>query len=874
MSNRRIIVWLLAGLVAGAAGCSGDSSNPADDAGVRDEGGAEGDVEPEGGGDADADADSDGVADADDGDAREVLDGPCTTHDQCQDDSWCNGAERCEEGICISGDDPCDDGVECTVDSCEEDSDRCFHTGDDSLCQDLLACNGEEQCLAAGCAPGTSPSCADTSPCTIDTCDEARGGCVHDPRDFDEDGFMTRDYGCDEEGGNDCNDRDPLVNPDAEEICDDIRDNNCDTVADFADPACRPANDSCSGAMLLEDGVAVNASTRGTVLDYTIPCNYYPYGVTDVAFAITIDATLDVIVDITSRSGTLYADFERTCGVASSSMRCLTGSTVQLRRNSLPAGTYYVIVQGGNSDFSITYTTEGPTPIPPNDVCSGAIDIPAAGGSVAGTLLDTTNHYVPSCAGAGAYPDVFYRLVLTEPKKITITAALTPSSYYTYVSLMTTCGDAGSELACAGGYAPTITRNFLDAGTYYIAVDGDQENPFSLNVLLEAPIYPPANDRCPGTEISGGGLFVGTLADTYRDYPPSCSTLSLSDVVYSFTTTEAQDVTVEVTPVGSSTTYVAALRTTCNDAGTEIACRSGNPARFTRRSVAAGTYYVVVSGPTTAPGNQFLLQLTLAPPTPVPPNDLCLGAIDVSAGGSFVGSTSACSDDYVPTCGTAAAYPDIVYNLTLTSPHDVSLALTSSSSLNYLDLRSGACGTGSTSLRCASGAAPTSFNRNVPAGSYWVLVDTSVEANTTLDVTVGPPTTACDGAATITVDYTSGSTYNTSVSGSTSGRPADFGATCAGLAAGPDVPYALVIPVRSTVTAEVTASSYDTALHIRSRCDDPSSEIACDDDGGSCSVCSMLSGLTLEAGTYYLIMDTFSSGTGGTYTLSVTATRL
>ena len=626
--------------------------------------------------------------------------------------------------------------------------------------------------------------------------------------------------------------------------------------------------------MLLEEGVSVNASTRGTVLDYTMPCNLYPYSVTDVAFSITITETLDVIVDITSRSGTIYADFERTCGVSSSSMRCLTGTTVQLRRNALPPGTYYVIVQGGNADFAISYTTAGPTPIPPNDVCTGATDVPAAGGTIAGTLLDTSNHYVPSCAGSGAYPDVFYRLVLTEPHKITITAALTPTSYSTYVSLMTECGDVRTEIACGSGYTATITRNFLDAGTYYIAVDGNTESPFSLNVLLEAPIYPPANDRCPGTEISGGGMFVGTLTDTYRDYPPTCSTTSLSDVVYSFTLAEPHDVTVEVTPVGSSTTYVAALRTTCSDVATEIACRSGNPARFTRRSLGAGTYYIVVSGPTTSPGSSFLLQLTIGAPTPVPPNDLCLGAIDVSAGGSFVGSTSACSDDYVPTCGTAAAYPDIVYNLVLASPADVTLALTSTSALNYLDLRSGSCGTGSTSMRCANGAAPGLFSRNIPAGSYWILVDTSVEANTTLDVTVGPPTTACDGATTITVAYGAGTTFSSSVSGTTAGRPTDFGATCAGSAAGPDVPYALVIPVRSSVTAEVTASSYDTALHIRSLCDVATSEIACDDDGGSCSVCSRLSAMTLEAGTYYLIMDTFSSCTGGTYTLRVDATRL
>jgi hypothetical protein len=390
MVVRRAGLWVvLGGLAAGlAAGCSDDTSST--------------DVPREdGGADADVDADADGRDDGDappteggDGDAdvdgREAFDGTCTEHEQCQDDQWCNGAERCEGGACVAGDDPCDDRIDCTVESCDEDLDRCYHTGDNSLCQDELVCNGEEQCLLTGCSAGTRPDCRDTSPCTIDNCVEDRGGCVHDLRDLDGDTFVTSDYGCDVLGGTDCNDSDALINPDADEICDDIRDNDCDTLPDFSDPECRPVNDTCAGAIALEAAVSVNSSTRGTIGDYTIPCSYSRYE--DVTFSITLTERLDVIVDASARSGgTLYVDFERTCGVASSSMRCQSGTTTSLRRNGLEPGTYYVVVQGsGGIDFTISYTTAGPTPIPPNDVCSGAIDIPAAGGVVTGTLLDTT----------------------------------------------------------------------------------------------------------------------------------------------------------------------------------------------------------------------------------------------------------------------------------------------------------------------------------------------------------------------------------------------------------------------------------------------------------------------------------------------------
>jgi hypothetical protein len=63
---------------------------------------------------------------------------------------------------------------------------------------------------------------------------------------------------------------------------------------------------------------------------------------------------------------------------------------------------------------------------------------------------------------------------------------------------------------------------------------------------------------------------------------------------------------------------------------------------------------------------------------------------------------------------------------------------------------------------------------------------------------------------------------------------------------------------------------------MRSRCDDPGTELACDDDGGSCSLCSRIpsSGtLTLDPGSYYMLMDGYSSASGP-YTVQVNTTSL
>ncbi|MBN1774036.1 MAG: putative metal-binding motif-containing protein [Deltaproteobacteria bacterium] len=855
MRGLRTVVGLLL-LAAAGAGCS-DDDGAADDGGIEDarpDGDVEaGDVAP----DVEADAE----------DVPDTGDGP---------PGFCDDETRC------------DDGLECTVDSCDEALDRCSHTPDHSVCQDGLVCNGEEQCQpGVGCATGTRPDCRDDSACTLDSCVEERGGCVHDPRDLDGDTYITdARFGDEECGGDDCNDADASVHPGAVEICDDIRDNDCDTFADFADSTCRPANDSCAGALLLTEGVSVNASTRGTVWDYSLSCSWESSA--DVVFRIDLTGTRDVIVTVTSTSGGApYVDFETTCGDGASSLRCTSGSAVTLRRNSLAAGSYWVVVQGTSLDFSIQYTTAGPTPIPANDVCSGATDIPAAGGSVPGSLLDTSNHYSPTCSRGATYPDVFYRLVLAEPKKVTLDLDLRLGDWddYSYLALTSTCGDPATELACAtgdywSGTQPQIVRNFLDAGTYYVVVDSNVESDFTLSVRFEPPILPPANDRCSGAiDITGGGWFVGAVADTYRDYPPSCSLDPFADVVYSFTTTEPRDVTLRVTPLGADARYVVALRTDCPDGATELGCRAGNPAELIRRSLPAGTYYVIVSGDAAAAGNRFLLEATFGAPTPVPPGDTCADAVDISAGGRFTGTTLACGDDYEPTCAPGVTYYDAVFRFRLAVPRDVTLAVGGSSAAEaYLDLRMGACGTGGTSARCVGARSPSVFSRNLPAGDYWVLVDTSSETAFTLDAAFAEPTSACDSAPVITIDYSGGSSFHTTVTGDTSGRADEFTSECFTWSTAPDQPYQLVVPVRSAVSisSDHTVDYFDGTLYILTDCDLPSSEFDCNDDcpyvGLSC-----LPGtggtMTLEAGTYTVIQDGLGSD-GGAFTLTVDATRL
>ncbi len=101
----------------------------------------------------------------------------------CEDGLYCNGAEICDELLdCQAGIPPStDDLIGCTIDNCDEATDTITHTEDDSLCLDGLWCNGDESCDALlDCQTGTAPNCDDSIECTIDSCDEDNDKCVVD----------------------------------------------------------------------------------------------------------------------------------------------------------------------------------------------------------------------------------------------------------------------------------------------------------------------------------------------------------------------------------------------------------------------------------------------------------------------------------------------------------------------------------------------------------------------------------------------------------------------------------------------------------------------------------------------------------------------
>ena len=100
----------------------------------------------------------------------------------CSDGDGCTVGDGCKDGVCVAGaKTDCDDNESCTADICDPKDGKCAHSKavDGAGCDDQSKCTFGDVCLAGSCTPTTSTTCHDTNPCTVDSCDDATGLCVH-----------------------------------------------------------------------------------------------------------------------------------------------------------------------------------------------------------------------------------------------------------------------------------------------------------------------------------------------------------------------------------------------------------------------------------------------------------------------------------------------------------------------------------------------------------------------------------------------------------------------------------------------------------------------------------------------------------------------
>ncbi len=352
--------------------------------------------------------------------------------------------------------------------------------------------------------------------------------------------------------------------------------------------------------------------------------------------------------------------------------------------------------------------------------------------------------------------------------------------------------------------------------------DGDGTTDYPLDKSCKAA--GDASEACRTSEkpipVITGTTTTGTTAGARNDYDPSCnSTTGIApDLLYRIDVPAMSALNLRVVPSGFSAVH-ALLDSTCG--GTSIACSTAQ--LMTATNLAAGSYYLVVDGFTTGSG-----AFTITTSGTIAPNGSCetplfeTGVITCGAGFVCDGPAGArtcradCSDGVDNNGDGKIDYPN--------------------------DPGCDAPGDNTEDTLCPGPTCPECGDTvdNDGDGQTDYPADTTCKAASNPNERCG----TSEPVAAITTPV---------VTGNTAGQVNDYDPTCnSSTGVAPDLFYQLDVPAMATISINVTG--FDTAHSLlNSTC------------GGTpirCSDPALMTIPNLAAGTYYLAVDGWGSGSG------------
>ena len=417
------------------------------------------------------------------------------------------------------------------------------------------------------------------------------------------------------------------------------------------------------------------------------------------------------------------------------------------------------------------------------------------------------------------------------------------------------------------------------------------------------------------TNINGASI-TGSTSGSSDQQDPSCATSSAGEHIFRVTPTFSGDLTASVSNPGTNYDAVIHARNACNSQNSEIAC-DDTPGTITFPVVQGQTYFIFVDGYSTNEGN-YELTLTMTEGTcddsidNDQDGDTDCADIDCSGVGPcalqcpvvadltgdlptaiVTGSTSGATDySGATSCNSSNTAGDRIY--AITPPHDVSVeASMNNGGTNFdevIHVRTN-CDELSTEIACDD--TPGTVNFNATGGTtYYIFadgwsgsegsyelsiflnetdcndgIDNDLDGNTDCDDVSCGGVGSCPVVCPIVADAT-GNINGPNIFGTTNGANSFAIPGCNTTNTAGDHVYT-VTPTSSgmmTVSLDNPGTSYDEILHVRTACDDPGTEVDCDDIPGEFS-------FPAAAGqTYYIFVDGWSSSTGS-YELSITQTE-
>lgn len=489
-----------------------------------------------------------------------------------------------------------------------------------------------------------------------------------------------------------------------------------------------------------------------------------------------------------------------------------------------------------------------------NDTCDSAIEL-TPGEMREGFNFGALGELEMSCAWVND-PDVVYTFTVAEESDVTLD--VWGDDFYPSLAIETVCGDVDSELAClSGGTNVRYFQRSMAPGTYYLVVKSWWEGTFRLMLSIDEPSPPPEGDTCEtAIELTDGETSSIDLGRYGSELTQSCQSVEDDlDVAYYFRLDEAANVRYEVE--GDGFTPYVSVGWSCEDEAGELVCDGSSDQSRSLCNLTAGTYFMVVSGRT---GGALDVTVETSPAGSTPDNDTCAGAVDVSEGGLFPG-TLLCTelDEAEPSCAITPSH-DAFYTFTLEEMSDVELRLTAEDALSATLALTASCG-GSDELFCERATEVNYLQQSLDPGTYFITVTGEYQADFELEVAFSAATSACDDAEVISESGT--------VSGTNLDAGDEFHVSCGNTGEGTDVPYIVSVPYPFDLRAEVTSAVSNTLLALRESCNDPRTELGCNDDLGGGANNARLELSELPAGSYSLVLDSWGWWGEGAYEIEV-----
>jgi hypothetical protein len=500
---------------------------------------------------------------------------------------------------------------------------------------------------------------------------------------------------------------------------------------------------------------------------------------------------------------------------------------------------------------------------------TGACDAPwpLAAGTVAGDTSHGASLFGGSC-GRGDAKEIVYALRATTRTHL---RAAVSAQFDTILYLRKDkCDDDAAEVACnddapGGGSAIDV---YVEPGTYFLFVDALGKSEGAYRLVTEIAAVPAIADVCRAARaLTIGSSVNGTTVGAYDNAASTCGD-GAPGLDVPFKLDVPQRSRVRVVQHSDDVRPVVHVRRVCADEASEVGCsdrgESSEEAAFV--GVLDGGPHTVFADAFTRDGaGRFTLRAEIAPERGSGVSgDTCSDAMPLTPPDKPSGDTFLARDDVTGSCSPPGA-PDVVYRVDVARRTRFSARIDSEEGRHVLVL-SRACGDRSAELACAA-----RIDDTIDPGVYFLAVDGATPTSFgrfTLEVRArdaGAQEAACKSPATLTPGKP--------VHGSTSGAGDKFTTGCGGredLPGAPDRVYRIVLAARARVELTLATPTWDGVLSLRRACVDGSAsvranELRCNNDAADQHHSRI--DMTLEAGTYFVVVDGHAQGEEGAFTL-------